>query len=174
MLTISKLSPSDYLCVIEPFIISEMTQETIDKFLYVSSMKLPDLINLKLELKDMREVYSDNALFVFNIDDPMTIDELEEILSETFGMVVVYRHMRSRDTDFGHSLCAFQQPGNGEMFQLNATTNGSGKINRIDVRLYDSMERMAVELRKELQRVKVAPGEFFYTITESELLSHFL
>lgn len=151
-----------------------MTQEIIDKFLYAASHKLPDLIAPGLEQKEYREVYDTAAVFVFVLDEPLSLDEMKELLDETFGMVTVYHHMRSRDTDFGQSICAFQEPGKGEMFQINASTNAHGMIQRVDVRLYDSIERMAAELRRELQAMTNYPGEFFEAISEPELLSHFL
>lgn len=166
---------STYLCITKPINITFfMTQESIDKFLFVASKKFPDLISPSMEQKNLREVYDTVAVFVFTLEEPLNIDELKSILDDTFGMVTVYHHLRSRETDYAQSICAFQEPGTGEMFQLNASTNAHGLIVRIDVKLYDSMERMAVEIRDELQRMTNYPGEFFETINEAELLSHFL
>ncbi len=142
--------------------------------MYSASHKLPDLIVPSMELHELREEYDTAAVLVFVLDEPLTLDEIKEIFDESFGMVTVYHHLRSRDTNFGQSVCAFQEPGTGEMFQINASTNAHGMIQRIDVRLYDSMERMAAGLRKELQLMADYPGEFFEAITEPELLSHFL
>ena len=151
-----------------------MTQETIDRFLYAASNKLPDLITPALEQKELREVYDSAAVMVFVLDEALTLDELKEVFDETFGIVTLYHHIRSRDTDFGQSVCAFQRPGTGEMYQINASTNAHGMVQRIDVRLYESLERMVSELRSELQRMTEFPGEFFEAITEPELLSYFL
>ena len=151
-----------------------MELQDINNFLYASSKKLPDIINPVLEVKELREVYEDVALFVFNVEDPMTIQELTDIFDETFGIVIVYHHMRSKETDFAQSVCAIQSPGSGPMIKINASTNSLGKITRVDIRLFDSLERFGVETRKDLQRMTNFPGEFYYSLTEVELMTHFL
>ena len=151
-----------------------MTQKSIERFLKYASMKMPDLVRPANEQTKLREIYDDYALLVFHLPNPLAIDELIEIADDCHGLTMLYHHMRSRQTDFGQSVCLFQEPGTGEMFQLDGTTNGCGRIVRIDVKLYNSMERMVVELRKQLRRISDTPGEFASRLEEDELITYFL
>lgn len=151
-----------------------MTIETIETFLFAASKKLPDLIMPKQEETMLREVYDDHALFVFNLEEPISITDFQDIVDETFGLTMLYHHMRSRDTDFGHSFCSFQELGTGDMKSIHATTNGEGLITRVDVKLYESAERFRVELQEDLHRILSMSGEFGYKMREDELLSYFI
>lgn len=137
-------------------------------------MKLPAIIKPRLENRAEREVYDDYALLNFTLPDSLSIEDFCNELGESFGTIELYRHIRSVDTDYGHSVCAFQEPGTGIMFQLCATTNSCGVITDVDVKVFFSMERMLVELRNTLRRVSMQSGTFVYRISEEELLSYFL
>lgn len=104
----------------------------------------------------------------------LLLSRISAELSESYGTIELYRHWRSEDTDYGQSVCAFQEPGTGVMFQICATTNSCGKITGVDVKLYFSLERMLAELRETLRRAAVQSGKFAYRISEEELLSYFL
>lgn len=151
-----------------------MTQKTIERFLEYASMKMPDLVRPANEQTKLREVYDDYALLVFHLPHPLTVEELQEIADECHGLTLIYHHMRSRQTDFGQSVCLFQEPGTGVMFQLDGTTNGYGRISHVDVKVFSSMERMAVELRQQLRRAADIPGEFASRLQEDELITYFL
>lgn len=151
-----------------------MTEKSIERFLEYASMKMPDLVRPANEQTKLREVYDDYALLVFHLPSPLAVEELMEIADDCHGLTQLYHHMRSRQTDFGQSVCLFQEPGTGEMFQLDGSTNGCGRIVRIDVKLYTSMERMVIELRKQLRRMADTPGEFASRLQEDELITYFL
>lgn len=147
---------------------------TIERFLESAALKLPAIIKPRLENRAEREVYDDYALLNFTLSDSISIEDFCNELGESFGTIELYRHIRSVDTDYGHSVCAFQEPGTGLMFQLCATTNSLGVINYVDVKVFFSMERMLVELRDTLRRASMQSGTFTYRISEEELLSYFL
>ncbi len=151
-----------------------MIHKSIERFLEYASMKMPDLVRPANEQKKLREVYEDYALLVFHLPQPLTMDEMYRETEDIHGLTMMYHHMRSRQTDFGHSICFYQEPGTGEMFQIDGTTNGCGKISQVDIKLFSSMDRMAVVLRQQIKRIKSVPGEFAYMIEEHELLSDFL
>lgn len=151
-----------------------MNNQSINRFLEAAVYKFPAVIKSRLEDRDRREVYDDYTLMVFRLPHPMTMDDFCEIADESHGTVTLYRHIRSRQTDFGRSVCVFQEPGTGEMFQMCATTDSRGLITTVTVKIYNSLERMMVELRGELGRMRLAPGESFYHLSDAELLSHFL
>lgn len=151
-----------------------MTNGTIERFLESASLKLPAIIKPRLENKTGREVYEDYVLLSFTLPDPLSFDEFCTELGESFGTIELYRHIRSADTDYGQSVCAYQEPGTGVMFQLCATTNSNGVITDTDVKVFFSMERMLVELRDTLRRASMQSGIFAYRVSEAELLSYFL
>lgn len=147
---------------------------TIERFLESAALKLPAIIKPRHENRAEREVYVDYALLNFTLPDPLSIDDFCNELGESFGTIELYRHIRSVDTDYGHSVCAFQEPGTGVMFQLCATTNSRGVITDVDVKVFFSMERMLVELKDTLRRASLQSGTFTYRISEEELLSYFI
>ena len=151
-----------------------MTSETINHFLEYSAFKMPQIIRPIREHKPSRLIQDDCALLTFIPDAPLTMDELFSKADDIHGLIPLYRHCRSRQTDYAHSACFFQEPGTGDMFQMNVSTNSRGLIARIDVKLYSSLERMLTDLRRELKLKTQAGGEFFYQISEEELLSQFL
>lgn len=157
----------------KPIITKTMTNGTIERFLESAALKLPAIIKPRLENRTGREVFEDYALLSFTLPDPLNFDEFCTELGESFGTIELYRHFRSADTDYGHSICAYQEPGTGVMFQLCATTNSNGVITDADVKVFFSMERMLVELRDTLRRASMQSGTFAYRVSEAELLSYF-
>lgn len=151
-----------------------MIHKSIERFLEGAIYKMDGVVIPKCELKEQREVYRDCAILTFSLPQPLTVKQLQYVLDGTHGMVQMYHHMRSKDTDFGHSLCFFQQPGTGEMFQLDCTTNSAGKITKVDIKIYTSLERMVAELRHQLDRISNVSGQFAYRIEDHELVSNFL
>lgn len=157
----------------KPIITKTMNNGTIERFLESAALKLPAIIKPRLENRTEREVYEDYVLLSFTLPDSLSFDEFCTELGESFGTIELYRHIRSADTDYGHSICAYQEPGTGVMFQLCATTNSKGVITDADVKVFFSMERMLVELRDTLRRVSMQSGIFAYRVSEAELLSYF-
>ncbi len=151
-----------------------MNQEPITGFLATATLKLPSLIKSRLENKARRELYDDYALLVFNLPKPLSVGDFKDAVDDSFGTTLLYHHARSTATDFGQSLCAFQQPGTGVMFQICGSTNSRGVITAVDVKIYNSMERMMAELRNELIRASGTSGQFIYSLREDELLSFFI
>ena len=151
-----------------------MMQKTIENFLEGAMLKMPAVVCSKNELRFKREVYSDYTLLVFNLNKPMTITELFTELEGVHGLTLMYHHARSNQTDFGHSVSLFQEPGLGEMFQLDATTNSMGKVTQVTVKLYLSLERMVTELRQQLSRMGTMSGHFLYKMEDYELLTYFM
>lgn len=151
-----------------------MTNRTIERFMESGALKLPDIIKPRLENRAAREVYDDYALLDFRLPEALALKDFCNELGESYGTIELYRHCRSENTDYGQSVCAFQEPGTGVMFQLCATTNSCGKITEVDVKLFFSLERMLAELRDTLRRATMQSGKFAYRISEEELLSYFL
>lgn len=151
-----------------------MTHSCIERFLEGAAFKMSDVVKPVNELQQFREVYNDYALLVFKLDKALTVAEIIDSLESVPGLTMMYHHMPSRDTEFGQSFCFFQEPGLGEMFQINFSTNAEGKVEEVDVKIYTSLEIMVSDLESELERVPRLMGEFAYRITKDELISYFL
>ena len=150
-----------------------MINQAINRFLEAAVYRFPTVIKSRLEDRDKREMYDEYALLVFELPHSMTIEDFGEVVDDSHGTVTLYKHIRSKQTDFGQSICVFQEPGT-EMFQMNATTDSRGIITTVTVKIFSSLERMMVELRGELGRMSMAPGESFYHLSDAELLSYFI
>lgn len=151
-----------------------MLQKSIENFFESASMKMPDIVAPSMELHNRREVYCDNAVVVLAPKRPLTVSQFIDKVESVFGMVMMYHHVRSHDTEFGQSLCFFQEPGTGSMFQLDATSDSNDHITKIDARVYSSLETMVTQLRNQLHRMNAVSGSFAYKIEEYELISYFL
>ena len=149
----------------------ETEQVYISGFLEVASMKLPSVIIPANEDINKREVYDDYATMSFTLQEPMSIRDLLNLIDESAGLIELYYHMRSRQTDFGHSVCIFQEAGTGPMFKLNASTEGDGKLHYVDVTVYTSMEIMSADVIADAERVQALGGEYVYKITVDEAIS---
>lgn len=151
-----------------------MKNDLIDRFMVSSTLKIPSIIKSRFEDRDKREVYDDYVLLVFNLEQEMTMAEISDEIDECFGLTILYQHVRSRQTDYGQSICAFQEPGTGEMFKLNAMTNSCGVIHSVEVKIYKSLEHMMADTRADLERVLSMPGDFTYRLEVDELISYFM
>lgn len=151
-----------------------MLQNSIANFFESASMKMPDIATPSMELRNEREVYQDYAALALAPRQPLSVSQFIDHVDSTYGMVMMYHHVRSHHTAFGQSICCFQEPGTGSMFQIDATCNSEGFITRVDVKLYSSLETMVTHLRAQLRRMSSISGCFAYKIEEHELISYFL
>lgn len=145
----------------------------INQFMMAASLKLPHIITPKLELS-REEEEGEYIHFVFSLPRPLAYSEFCREVNRSHGMVELYRHLPALSTDYGWTLCAFQQIGTGPMMELQGATDGAGKVTQVEVKLYASAERMYADLTDELQRVGRMSGEFVYALTQPELMSYFL
>lgn len=147
----------------------------IDKFLESIPLKLTGIFNPKLECKALRETsYNGNVKLVFKLPLPMRITDLRDAFDSAHGLVQMYHYVPDYDTTYGHTMAFFHSPESQPMFWLTCSTDGTGKVNVIDVELFSSLEMMVAKLRRELQFQDCLPGTFEYRISEGELISYFL
>ncbi|MCD8313067.1 MAG: hypothetical protein LUC24_02805, partial [Bacteroidales bacterium] len=60
-----------------------------------------------------------------------------------------------------------------QMFKMNARTNEAGKVDRIDVTIYESLEFMCADLSLDLE-LHGKSGYFKFAKTKAELLAEFI
>ena len=69
-----------------------------------------------------------------------------DIFEDDIEIIILYHHIPSSSTSFGHSACAYSNPAFGQMFKMNAKVAGNGYVDRIDVTIYDSLEFMCSDI----------------------------
>ena len=54
--------------------------------------------------------YDDYVLLTFQLNTPFTIEEVMDMLEDEMEMIILYHHIPSHQTEFGHSCCAYSNP----------------------------------------------------------------
>ena len=124
-----------------------MLEQFCDDFLAVVPLQLPELLDKRKMVMDMLE------------------DEME--------MIILYHHIPSRHTEFGHSCCAYSNPSFGRMFKVNGSTDERGMVSQIKVTIYDSLEHMSADVCLDLS-LHCKNGFFKYMKPKEEVLLDFI
>ena len=125
-----------------------MLQHFYDEFITFVPMQLPQL----LDVTTMQQQKDDDSiLLTFELKQPKTLEEVMDCLEDDIALIMLYHHIPSRQTDFGHSCCAYSNPSFGQMFKVNAQTGDNGMVNRLSVTVFDSLEIMCADLTLDVQ-----------------------
>ena len=100
-----------------------MLEQFCDDFLAVVPLQLPELLDKRKMEKPVK--YDDYVLLTFQLNTPFTIEEVMDMLEDEMEMIILYHHIPSRHTEFGHSCCAYSNPSFGRMFKVNGSTEWS-------------------------------------------------
>ena len=96
-----------------------------------------------------------------------------DIFEDDIELIILYHHIPSSSTSFGHSACAYSNPAFGQMFKMNAKVAGNGYVDRIDVTIYDSLEFMCSDICLDM-KLHEQSGHFKYRKNKEELLAEFI
>ena len=96
-----------------------MLEQFCDDFLAVVPLQLPELLDKRKMEKPVK--YDDYVLLTFQLNTPFTIEEVMDMLEDEMEMIILYHHIPSRHTEFGHSCCAYSNPSFGRMFKVNGS-----------------------------------------------------
>ena len=147
-----------------------MLQHFYDEFITYVPMQLPQL----LDVTTMQQQKDDDSiLLTFELKQPKMLEEVMDCLEDDIALIMLYHHIPSRQTDFGHSCCAYSNPAFGQMFKVNAQTGDSGMVNRLSVTVFDSLEIMCADLTLDVQ-LHEGLGYFKYRRTQDELILDFI
>jgi hypothetical protein len=147
-----------------------MLQHFYDEFITYVPMQLPQL----LDVTNMQQQKDDDSvLLTFELKQPKTLEEVMDCLEDDIALIMLYHHIPSRQTDFGHSCCAYSNPSFGQMFKVNAQTGDNGMVNRISVTVFDSLEIMCADLTLDVQ-LHEGRGYFKYRRNQDELILDFI
>lgn len=147
-----------------------MLEQFCDEFLATAPLQLPELLDKRR--MEAPEYYDDYALLTFALAAPRSMEDVMDMLEDEMEMIILYHHIPSRHTEFGHSCCAFSNPKFGRMFKINASTNGSGMVDTLTVTVYCSLEYMEADLCVDL-KLHDSTGHFKYKMPKEKMLITF-
>ena len=143
----------------------------INDFLAIIPLQMPELLD-KNQVSEP-QIYGDYALLDFKLSSPLSLDDVAEIVDDGMELVLLYVHIPSSDTEFGHCCCAYSNPSFGRMFKMNASTNSSGMVEHIMVTIYADLEFMSGEVINDLA-LHSRTGFFKYHLAKEDLLLNFI
>ncbi len=148
-----------------------MLQKFLDDFMAFVPLRFPGLLDA--ETMDPPLVYDDYILLTFPVSGNFTLEEVMDMLEDDMEMVLLYHHVPSCATAFGHSASTYSNPSFGRMFKINARTDGGGRVRTVQVTLFDSLEQMCGEVCNDLALHDKA-GHYKYRKDKADVLLDFL
>ena len=140
------------------------------KFKVLAPLILPELIDNN-QLEEV-SLYEDYAIMPYNVQYPRPLEEVMNMFEDNMELFVLYHMVPSKQTDFGHTCCAYSNPSTERMFKINATTNGEGNVDTVQVTIYDSLEIMSTDLLQDL-RLNEKRGEIRFRRNQAEIMNDF-
>lgn len=134
-------------------------------------LQMPQLLNVAT--MEEPQFYGDYVLLTFPLRDPYDLEEVMDIFEDDMELITLYQHVPVGLEKSGHSTCAYSNPAFGQMFKMNARTTDTGKVDRIDVTIYDSLEFMCSDICLDL-KLHEQSGHFKYRRNKEELLAEFI
>ena len=128
---------------------------------------------LDAETMESPLVYDDYILLTFQVSGNFTLEEVMDMLEDDMEMILLYHHIPSHATAFGHSACAYSNPAFGRMFKINARTDADGRVKTVQATLFDSLEQMCGEVCNDLA-LHDRGGHYQYRKEKSDVLLDFL
>ena len=132
-----------------------MLQLFYDDFLSFVPLQLPQLLDVTT--MEQPQFYDDYVLLSFPLADPYDLEEVMDIFEDDMELIT----------------CAYSNPAFGQMFKMNARVSDTGKVDRIDVTIYESLEFMCSDICLDL-KLHEKTGHFKYRKTKEELLAEFI
>ena len=148
-----------------------MLQEQIERFIMLASLEMPNLI--VSTLFQGAELSYESTLLTFSLPQKYSLEKLIDELEDQMELILLYHHIPSEDTIFGHHCCAYSNPHFGHMYKFNVVADERCECDTLYVTLYSSLEVMGVELRNELVETGKY-GRFIYNRKMDELLRDFI
>ena len=148
-----------------------MLQLFYDDFISYVPLQLPQLLDVTTMEKP--QFYDDYVLLSFPLAGQYELEEVMDIFEDDIELIILYHHIPSSSTSFGHSACAYSNPAFGQMFKMNAKVAGNGYVDRIDVTIYDSLEFMCSDICLDM-KLHEQCGHFKCRKNKEELLSEFI
>lgn len=126
-----------------------MLQEAIYKFKTSGPIILPDLIDNVFLSKTTS--YEDYAILLYDVPKAQSMENVIEMLEMNADLAILYHLEPPVDTVFGHECCAYCFPVTERMFKINCKTHVDGRVNQVNVTIYNSIEVMSADLFEDLR-----------------------
>lgn len=146
-----------------------MLQLFYDDFLSFVPLQLPQLLDVTT--MEAPKFYDDYVLLSFPLTERYELEEVMDIFEDDMELIILYHHIPSGAIVFGSSTCAYSNPAFGQMFKMNARVKENGRVDRIDVTIYESLEFMCSDICLDL-KLHEQNGHFKYP--KEELLAEFI
>lgn len=126
-----------------------MIEEKIEQFQSLAGRILPMILRHAKE-EDI-EVYEEYALITYNLSHSFEISDLMTILENHPEMQLCYVTKPCEATYYGTTCCGFSMPRRRCKFKVNGMTNSYGKVDKLTVTVYISLEYMLNDIRYDLE-----------------------
>lgn len=148
-----------------------MLDKFYEEFLSVVPLQLPELLDK--DRMDKPAVYEDYILLTYHLVASLDLEDVMNMLEDEMEMIILYHHIPSVQTKFGHCCCAYSNPAFGMMFKVNAANGGSGLVEDVSVTIYESLEFMCADICVDLD-LHSKSGYFKYKKPKEEVLYNFI
>lgn len=148
-----------------------MLRHFYDDFMSFVPLQLPQLLNVSTMEEPL--FYNDYVLLTFPLTSAIDIEGVMDMMEDDIQIIMLYHHIPSLHTLFGHAACAYSNPSFGQMFKMNVTTDGNEMVNCVKVTIYDSLEKMCADINLDL-RLHMKSGFFKYRRSDGDVLMDFL
>ena len=148
-----------------------MLRHFLNDFLSFVPLQLPQLLDVTT--MEEPQFYGDYVLLTFPLRDTYELEEVMDMFEDDMELITLYHHIPMPTEQYGHSTCAYSNPAFGQMFKMNARVSDTGKVDRIDVTIYESLEFMCSDICLDL-KLHEKTGHFKYRKTKEELLAEFI
>lgn len=142
-----------------------------DDFISLVPLRLPQLLDVTAMEQPL--FHDDFVLLSFPLAGTYGLEEIMDIFEDDMELIMLYHHISSSATTFGSSACAYSNPAFGQMFRMNAGVADSGRVDRVDVTIYDLPEIMCSDLCLDL-KLHESAGRFKYGRNRDEVLLDFI
>lgn len=125
-----------------------MLQKTVRNFVNEVPGLYPDLLG---NAQAGEILYNDDtALIPFELNASLELEDVLDTLEDQMELTFLYHFVPSEQTSFGQQVCAYSDCNFGHMYKVHLTTNGAGKVDRLLVTIYSSIEVMCSDLITDL------------------------
>lgn len=88
-----------------------MLRHFYNEFMAFVPLQLPQLLNVAT--MEQPQFYNDYVLLTFPLSTPIDLEEVMDILEDDMELIMLYHHIPSQHTKFGHASCAYSNPSFG-------------------------------------------------------------
>ena len=147
-----------------------MVQKIVDDYRELLPTLLPEIMtNANIDSVQYDDV---TTIISYDLAQSFELEDIMDFMEDQMLLTFLYHYVPSEQTTFGHQVCAYSDWHFGNMFKVHITTNGAGKVNRLVVTIFDSMEAMGANLILDLE-LHERSGRFIQKREKTDVLVEF-